>query len=208
MTHPNVEEHGQDIRNMVEEALKSRRQAEEAILKALVEDGEREQRLEDKQRKKAEWTKRFWQLESSRMITKMEGMTISEEREVMEMMEMGDVLKDMDGNIHMEDVPDRRKKSSFARKNSIKFKGSLMLVTRKVETLGNIVEEMDMLEGESEEQAEHTDHGAQDRASSRMESGGSQEEDHIGYIGCWSDWHLPENPSGVYCARYKILSRS
>ena len=47
------------------------------------------------------------------MITKMEGMTISEEREVMEMMEMGDVLRDMDGNISMEDVPDRRKKSSL-----------------------------------------------------------------------------------------------
>ena len=53
----------------------------------------------------------------------------------------------------------------------MKFKGSLMRVTRKVETLGNIVEEMDMLEGESEEQAEHTEHGAQDRARSRMESG-------------------------------------
>ena len=110
------------------------------------------------------------------MITKMEGMTISEEREVMEMMEMGDVLKDMDGNIHMEDVPDRRKKSSFARKNSIKFKGSLMLVTRKVETLGNIMEDMDRMEVESEEQAEHTEHGAQDRASSRKESGDSQED--------------------------------
>ena len=106
------------------------------------------------------------------MITKMEGMTISEEREVMEMMEMGDVLKDMDGNIHMEDVPDRRKKNSFARKNSMRFKGRLMMVTMKVETLGNILEDMDRMEGESEEQAEHTDHGAQDRASSRMESGG------------------------------------
>ena len=39
-----VEEHGQDFRNMVEEALKSKRQAEEAILRVLVEDGERESR--------------------------------------------------------------------------------------------------------------------------------------------------------------------
>ena len=64
MTHPNVEEHGQDIRNMVEEALKSRRQAEEAILRALVEEGEREQRIEDGKTKKAEWAKQFWQMES------------------------------------------------------------------------------------------------------------------------------------------------
>ena len=143
-----MEEHGQGFRNKVEEALRLRRQAEETILITLVEDGEREQRLEEKQRKKAEWTKRFWQLESSRMITKMEGMTISEEREVMEMMEMGDVLKDMDGNIHMEDVPDRRKKNSFARKNSMRFKGRLMMVTMKVETLGNILEDMGRMEGE------------------------------------------------------------
>ena len=57
MTHPNVEEHGQDFRNMVEEALKSRRRAEEAILRALVEDGEREQRIEDGKGKKAEWAR-------------------------------------------------------------------------------------------------------------------------------------------------------
>ena len=39
-----VEEHGQSFRNMVEDALRSRRRAEEAILEALLEDGERESR--------------------------------------------------------------------------------------------------------------------------------------------------------------------
>ena len=39
-----VEEHGQAFRNRVEETLKSRRRTEEAILRALVEDGERQQR--------------------------------------------------------------------------------------------------------------------------------------------------------------------
>ena len=37
-----------------------------------------------------EWTRRFWQLESDRMTAKLEGMTLSEEREFMEMMEIGD----------------------------------------------------------------------------------------------------------------------
>ena len=68
-----VEEHGQAFRNRVEEALKSRRRTEEAVLRALVEDGEREQRLEERQQKKAEWARRFCQLESERMKAKLEG---------------------------------------------------------------------------------------------------------------------------------------
>ena len=47
-----VEEYGQAFRNRVEEPLKSRRRTEEAIMRALVEDGEREQRIEEVGRRK------------------------------------------------------------------------------------------------------------------------------------------------------------
>ena len=105
---------------------------------ALVAYGERGQRLEERQLKKAARTMRFWQLESDRMTAKLEGMTISEEREFMEMMEIGDKLRDMDGDDDMEDRSGIRKKSSFARKSSMKFKGRLLMATKRVEELGSI----------------------------------------------------------------------
>ena len=39
-------------------------------MRALVEDGEREQRIEDGKQKKAEWARRFWQMESDRMTAR------------------------------------------------------------------------------------------------------------------------------------------
>ena len=50
------------------------------------------------------------------MTARLEGMSLSEEREIMEMMEMGDELRDMDGYVSIEDASSIRKKTSFARK--------------------------------------------------------------------------------------------
>ena len=123
---------------MVEDALRSRQRAEEAILEPLVEDGEREQRIEDGRAKKADWARRFWLMESEKMTGRLQGMSLSEEREALEMTEMGDELRDMDGDIEMEDDHRARKRTSFARRSCLKFKGRLKKVTMKVDTLGTI----------------------------------------------------------------------
>ena len=101
---------------MVEDPLRSRRLAEEAILEALVEDGEREQRIEDGRAKKADWARRFWLMESEKMTGSFQGMSLSEEKEALEMMEIGDELRDIDGDIEMEDDHSSRKRTSFARR--------------------------------------------------------------------------------------------
>ena len=79
------------------------------------------------------------------MAAKLEGMSLSEEREIMEMMEIGDELRDMDGDVIMEDGFGIRKKTSFARKSSMRFKGRLLMVTKQVDTLGNIQEEVEIM---------------------------------------------------------------
>ena len=88
-----------------------------------MEDGEREQRLEDGRAKKAEWARRFWQMESEKMTGRLKGMSLSEEREAMEMMEMGYELRDIDGDIEMEDDHSSRKRTSFARRAAWSLKG-------------------------------------------------------------------------------------
>ena len=91
---------------------------------------------------------------------------MSEEREIMEIMEIGDELRDMDGDVIMEDGSGIRKKTFFARKSSMRFKGRLLMVTKKVETLGSIKEEVEVVVEESAEgQAEHEEHHDQEGAS-------------------------------------------
>ena len=46
--------------------------------------------------------KAFWQMESDKMTARLEGMSLSEERDIMEMMEMGDEMRDIDGD---DDLP-------------------------------------------------------------------------------------------------------
>ena len=79
------------------------------------------------------------------MAAKLEGMSLSEEREIMEMMEIGDKLRDMDGDVKMEDSTGIRKETSFARKSSMRFKGRLLIVTKNVVTLDSIKEEVEVV---------------------------------------------------------------
>ena len=69
----------------------------------------------------------------------------------MEMMEIGDELRDMDVDVIMEDGSGIRKKTSFARKSSMRFKGRLLMVTKKMEMLGSIKEEVEVVLEESAE---------------------------------------------------------
>ena len=99
-------------------------------------------RLEDGRAKKAEWERRYWQLESEKITGRLQGMTLTEKREAMEMMEMGDELRDIDGDIEMGMDDRARKRTSFARKSCLKFKGRLRKVAMEVDTLGTIQEEV------------------------------------------------------------------
>ena len=89
-----------------------------------------------------EWARRFWQMESEKMTGRLQGMTLTEKREAMEVMEMGDELRDIDGDIEMEMDERAKKRTSFARKSCLKFKGRLRKVAMEVETLGTIQEEV------------------------------------------------------------------
>ena len=69
---------GQSVRNQVEQRLKSNRLEEELILKLVVLDAEREERLRDTVRKRAAWKKRFAWIESERLSTRMERLAIED----------------------------------------------------------------------------------------------------------------------------------
>ena len=97
-------------------------------------------------------------MESEKITARLEGMSLSEEREVMEMMETGDELRDIDGDIEMEHDHRVRKRTSFAMRSCLKFKGRLKKGTMKVDTLGTIQEEVaKMLERATGSQSDHED---------------------------------------------------
>ena len=120
-------------------------------------------------------------MESDKMTARLEGMSLSEERDIMEMMEMGDEMRDIDGDVTMEDDSIIRKKTSFAKKSSLKFKGRLMKVTKQVDILGTIQEEVDsMVEEAAGGQSDHEELHDQDGVEFEMESERIQEDVLVG----------------------------
>ena len=110
------------------------------------------------------------------MNARLEGMSLSEEREIIEIRGMGNKMRDIDGDVSMEDDSIIRKQIPFAKKSSLKFKGRLMKVTKQVDTLGTNQEEVDsMAEEASGSQSDHEEHHDQDGVEVKMESGRSQE---------------------------------
>ena len=55
---------GQEVRDLVERRLRNDRLKEVQILKMVIADVARDERLEDRARKRAAWLKRFYRMES------------------------------------------------------------------------------------------------------------------------------------------------
>ena len=93
---------GQDIRNIVGRRLRNDRLKEEQIMKMMIADVAREERLEDRARKIAARLERFYRMEVDEMTTKMGMLSVMDWEESMEVDVLTrDVTLDLDGDTIM-----------------------------------------------------------------------------------------------------------
>jgi hypothetical protein len=130
---------GQVTRDQVEQKLRKNRLEDERIIRLVVADASREERLEDMARKQDAWRQRFARLEADKLSLKMSMLSVVDWSEVMEVDIVDrDVTKDVDGDTIMMDKSAR--KPTFAVKSRRRFQSRILRVTGRVDELGLVME--------------------------------------------------------------------
>ena len=94
--------YGQEVRNKVERRLRNDRLKEEQIMKVMLAEIARDERLEEKAKKRAAWLDNFYKMEAAEMTAKMGMLTVVDWEESMEVdRPIRDVTLDMDGDTIM-----------------------------------------------------------------------------------------------------------
>ena len=130
---------GQVARDIVEQRLRYHRMEDEQVLRMVVADAEKDDRLEAMAKRKAAWRKRFDQLETERVTGKMSLLSVVDWEEVMEVDRVSrDVTMDREGDVIMVDYSART--PVFGGKSRKRFRSRILQVTGRVKELGLIME--------------------------------------------------------------------
>ena len=101
--------YGQEARNKIERRLRNDRLKEEQIMKVMLAEIARDERLDEKAKKRAAWLDNYYKKEAAEMITKVGMLMVVDCEESMEVdRPVRDVTLDVDGDTIMTDMSGRK----------------------------------------------------------------------------------------------------